>query len=378
MNTIHQGQLFNLEVLTPVHVGMGKEKDYIKGLDFIYKNHEYQILDQQKLLSGLPPNEIAAVSANLASGNMDEFSRYIQAKNLITKNMIQYTWSSEYVASDREPIKRTMQDGMGRWFIPGSSLKGAIRSAIATILHKKDKLHDNINIESLLGKIENNVMRFVQVTDCITDGTPGIFPIKIFSADKNGGAWKHERRGGHSEKFKPVGFVSFYEMLTDEISGHATKGDFRINWGMNEFMRQRKTGQVPNLDSIFNNNGIDWLIEALRAQTSIFIKKEVEFFKKFENEFLDYGNFLDELVWLEEENRQTKDGCILRVGGNVGWHSITGDWRFDDFSEAVEKNRGHLVGKMEKAYKTRKLIFDGDRFALPGFIKITKNEVRVE
>jgi hypothetical protein len=62
----------------------------------------------------------------------------------------------------------------------------------------------------------------------------------------------------------------------------------------------------------------------------------------------------------------------------VGWHSITGDWRFDDFSEAVEKNRGHLVGKMEKAYKTRKLIFDGDRFALPGFIKITKNEVRVE
>jgi len=379
---------FSLEVITPVHVGMGKEKDYVKGLDYIYRDGKYVLYSQQKLLNSLQPLEANAVSGFLASGNFSQFTSYINTKRLVTDDMVLYEWQCEHeTQSPNDEIKRCTQDGLGNWFIPGSSIKGALRSVIATALYKSNGSRNEIRLDDLLGKIDNNIMRFVQVSDCQVASTPGIFPVKIFSADpNNSGQWKHTRDNkngpSHSPQFRPNGFVSFYEMLTDGVNSEPTSGAFRISWDAATIIKEKRQQDIPNFNAVFTNQGIEWLIETARLHTSRFLEKEIHFFETYPNDSITAESLLNELKWLKEENAQTKDGFILRVGANVGWHTITGDWAFDDFVIATERNRGNMAGgRMEKAFKTRKLIFDWQypdenggavrRFALPGFVKIS-------
>jgi len=381
---------FSLEVITPVHVGMGREKDYIKGLDYIYQNGNYIIYSQQKMLNSLNEKEANAVSSFLSTGNFPGFANYVNSKHLIKKDMIVYEWPCDYeTQSPNDEIKRCAQDGLGNWLIPGSSIKGSLRSVIATALYKSRGNINDIRLDDLLGKIDNNIMRFVQVSDCQVSSQPGIFPVKIFSADpKNSGQWKHQRQGGHSENFLrtngnvDLGFVSFYEMLTDGVNSQPTSGSLRINWDAPEIIKEKRKQDIPNLNKVFTDQGIEWLIESARLHTNRFIEKEIHFFETYKNNSITAESLMNELKWLKEENDQIKNGFLLRVGANVGWHSITGDWKFNDFVSATESNRGNIVGRgMEKAFKTRKLIFDWQyaeddattvrRFALPGFVKIT-------
>jgi hypothetical protein len=378
---------FLLDVLTPVHIGMGKEKDYIKGLDYIYRDGKYIVYSQQKLLNNLKAKEANAVSSFLASGNFTQFTAYISTNHLITDEMVIYEWPCEYeTQAPNDEIKRCVQDGLGNWLIPGSSIKGSLRSIIATALFQSIGNSNEINLNNLLGKIDNNIMRFVQVTDCHVATKPGIFPVKIFSADpNNSGQWKDTRdnRNGpsHSPRFKPNGFVSFYEMLTDGVNSDPTSGTFRINWDAQTLIKESRQHDIPNFNRVFSNQGIEWLIDKGRSHTNAFIEKEIHFFESYPNDSITTDSFLDELKWLKEDNEKVKNGFLLRVGANVGWHSITGDWKFKNYVTATEDNRGEMVGRLERAYKTRKLIFDskepneGDelvrRFALPGFVKLT-------
>lgn len=379
---------FSLEVITPVHIGMGEEKDYIKGLDYVYRNGKYVVYSQQKLLNSLNEKEANAFSSFLASGNFTGFTNYVNSNRLIKDNMIVYEWPCDYeTQSPNDEIKRCAQDGLGNWLIPGSSIKGSLRSVIATALYKSSSNLNEIRLDDLLGKIDNNIMRFVQVSDCQVNSKPGIFPVKIFSADPNySGQWKHTRdnRNGpsHSPQFKPNGFVSFYEMLTDGVNSEPTSGSFRINWDAPELIKEKREQDIPNFNKVFTDQGIEWLIESARLHTNRFIEKEIHFFETYTNNSITAESLMNELKWLKEENDQIKNGFLLRVGANVGWHSITGDWKFNDFVSATESNRGNIVGRgMEKAFKTRKLIFDWQypdedaaavrRFALPGFVKIT-------
>ncbi|MEO6000545.1 MAG: hypothetical protein ABIN89_27115 [Chitinophagaceae bacterium] len=59
---------FLLDELTPVHVGMGKEKDYIKGLDYIYRARKYIYVFSTNTLDNLLPKEANEICSFLASG----------------------------------------------------------------------------------------------------------------------------------------------------------------------------------------------------------------------------------------------------------------------------------------------------------------------
>jgi CRISPR/Cas system CSM-associated protein Csm5 (group 7 of RAMP superfamily) len=363
----------NLKVLTPVHIGMGSEKKMIRGADFVYEEGTYKILNQNKLLSNLEQKDVFAISGYMADGNYDEFTRYIKSKKLLSVESIEYEWESSY--SRAFEIRCAFKDGSGNYFMPGSSVKGALRSVTGTALWNGRK--EDINYNMLMGNIDNNLMRFLQVTDCYVNEKPGIYPVKVFSADKlNGtqfGSWKDNSRGGHNEIFNAEKFVTYYEMLPDGLNGNATTGTFRINWGTNEFVRKEKRDSVLNIEIFNNPDGIQWLWNAIKSSTDKFLNSEIEFFGTYLNDSIN-DHFLDELYWLKEENLADENTCILRLGANVGWHTITGNWKFDDFAEAVEQNRGHVAGGRELAYKTRKLGFDGTgenrRFFLPGFVKL--------
>ena len=380
---------FHLQVITPVHIGTERTKDYISGLDFMYDKNkgEYQVYSFNKLLPNLEQRQLNAITGYLL-GQPDKVSEYISSQRLITQNILCYSWPSAY-GTARE-IRRHIQDGLGNWIIPGSSLKGSIRSILATYLYRHSGKKGKINLEDLFGKIENNLMRFIQVSDskmtCSDGSVPvGIYPIKIFSGDlPDKGMWKDARNGGHKAQFSSEHFVSFYEMLNDDYSGTPpAEGRTTIRWGWDgekaiHLFNARVKNQVKNVDLIFNHEDPKWLIQRIREHTNNFLKKEMAYFRAFPNKYLQ-EDFFGELERLMKENEKDEKSCLLRVGGNVGWHSITGDWQYDDYVAARKQPNSH-----RNQLKTRKILFDLTldenneehiRFTLPGFVKLTLEKV---
>lgn len=380
MPTFH----FHLEVITPVFIGMDRNKDYTAGLDFIYDkdSREYQVYTFNRLLSQVRHQELVNISNYLIDRNFDQVAGYFKSQKWINSNTVLYSWPSSF--GNAEEIRRHIQDGLGNWIIPGSSLKGSIRSILATYLYKQQP-QGMINLDKLFGNIENNLMRFIHVTDCKmctkTGAAPvGIYPVKIFSADlPDKGMWKDGRQNRHNEEFDPSSFVTHYEMLKDNMRDDVSaEGDFLIRWGWDNeaksFFEERIKHNVKNANQILDNLDPHWLIQRIKDHTDQFLGKEIYFFESFHNPSLT-DDFFDELTWLKEENKKDPNSCLLRVGGNVGWHSITGDWQWNDFVQARAHNKNN-----RNQHKTRKIVFDEIlsedeneimRFTLPGFVKLT-------
>jgi hypothetical protein len=72
------------------------------------------------------------------------------------------------------------------------------------------------------------------------------------------------------------------------------------------------------------------------------------------------------------ENGQS---CILKMAAGSGFHSITGDWQFDDYSiDGVDTSRKISRGTLKnvKSAKSRKIaILNDNEFTLMGFVKLT-------
>lgn len=355
--------------MTPVHVGMGAEKSLIRGLDFDVNGRAFRVFDQGQLLKKLDKNSLSIVSSFLAQANYEDMRQYLTKKNVLDDISTLYESVSDFLGA--KEIRTTIRNGAGKCYIPGSSIKGAIRSVLAANLWNGRQ--GDLNETSVLGGINDSLLRFLQVTDCMLENQPMIFPVKIFSGDEQPrgnkfGSWKDDRVGSHNETFIPERFVTFYEMLPDESSGEITSGEFRMNWGTNAFVRQQN--RIPNQQIFNNEKGIFWLIKIIQEHTDRFLNAERDFFDTFQNESLD-DHFFNELDMLIEENTKSENSCLLRIGANVGWHSITGDWKYaGKHVQATDTNRHNP----NIQYKTRKIGFQeydyGMRFFLPGFIKL--------
>lgn len=358
-----------MEVMTPVHVGMGTEKSLIRGLDFDVNGRAFRVFDQGQLLKKLDKNSLSIVSSFLAQANYEDMRQYLTKKNVLDDISTLYESVSDFLGANE--IRTTIRNGVGKCYIPGSSIKGAIRSVLAANLW--NRRHGDLNETSVLGGINDSLLRFLQVTDCMLENQPMIFPVKIYSGDEQPrgnkfGSWKDNKIGGHTENFSSNKFVTFYEMLPDESSGKITSGEFRINWGTNAFVRQQN--RIPNLQIFDNEKGIFWLIKIIQEHTNRFLNAELDFFDTFYNQDLD-EDFFSDLNFLIAENKKSENSCLLRIGANVGWHSITGDWKYaGKHVQATDTNRHNR----NIQYKTRKIGFHKDnygmRFFLPGFIKL--------
>jgi len=109
-----------IEVLSPVHIGSGRP-DLVQDMDYVTARRIY-VIDQEQMLAGLPPErwaraEEAEPLSRLLSA--DEYARFAR-----------YTLNDP-TGNGRVPrILEHIKDVHGWPYVPGSSLKGAIRTAL--------------------------------------------------------------------------------------------------------------------------------------------------------------------------------------------------------------------------------------------------------
>lgn len=354
-----------IEVLTPINIGAGSEKDLMKGVDFIEKDNKIYVLNLRKVASeGIDLRDLSTYFANKQD---QEIARILGKKIEIVSDVI-----FSKPASATNDIKSFIKNELtGKPIIPGSSLKGAIRSILFKNLRKNET-----KPEYVFGTIKNgdDFMRFIKISDFGFETTE-LYNTKIFNLRKDSrsksweGGWKHRFNGDNSTtvSFNHNGFNTIFEAIAPNNKGYGTIMFAKTAFNNFGVIRQKygdEKSQILDHRKLF---------EIINNHTKQYLKKESDFFSKYQ-QAENTDKIIDGINKLIQAIPVDNSYCIMKMAAGSGFHSITGDWQFDDFSingidNSKKISRGLLYG--EKSAKSRKIVIHGDNlFSLMGFVKI--------
>jgi CRISPR type III-A-associated RAMP protein Csm5 len=380
---------FIATTLSELHIGSGQR--LLKNMDFalrkIKDTNYIGVIDIKKLSEQIGIENIEKLIGFIdkkGEKNLFEFLKTFKEDiklKQISKRLIQVYGNF----SNKTELKEFLINSENNPFIPGSSLKGAIRTAIIDFLVQKNKnivrgIIDNAqnyksfatwqqrdfqNIETkivnkLLSNNEktdanSNIMRFLQVGDIEFKYETSAVVLEILNFYYSG--WDIKQ-----------GQSSLIEVLLKNCESEK----FRININSDLLELNLKNNKVQinkNLEYNFKS-----IFEIINNHTKKNIEKELSFWKSQNTNLDKIQTYISTFESIFEECKNLKDNeFILKLGGNSGWTSITGGWAKYVFSEMEWDKLYHLLNKGRKVDffpKTRKIDQDGD---LMGFVKISKS-----
>lgn len=364
------------QVLTPLSIGQGNEKDWVYGVDFLTKSDEngqpwlYHLNIAKMIEAGV---DIDRLSQLFADGRAKEIDTLIGNK-LSRVSDFQMPLPIATAQALSNPIKTFLRNPLtNRPVLAGSSLKGAIRSVLFSYLRTNEE--DNA---AVFGKMQDgsDFMRFIRIGDFEFEKTC-LVNTKIYNLHRpNGeqwqGGWKHA--GQHTDThFNAEGFNTIYECLPPDTTanGNIMFADTLFEKITNQPLKEKKQKIMSSDTDIASK-----LCDIINQHTLAYLDKEISFFEKYEEG--EYStNIFNSLADIEEECDRISscepNTCILKMSAGAGFHSITGDWQFKDYTEesGLHLGQGKYHGQLPKS---RKIAVSGSKaFSPMGFIKLTFN-----
>lgn len=370
-----------LEVLTPLHIGTADEKKWFKNMDFLYQGGNVHIIDSQQLylqLSNLPANNNRTVldlyTQYLADGRHHKIERLLRDNNVDLRNVVKHRF--EYHDELPTEIRPLVRSGQGTPIIPGSSIKGAIRSVIFNSLYGKSntRRYDRNTEKDLLGNFDRSIMRYIRPYDAELEETQ-LVDIDLFNLYSRGFNWKSQYKEGFTivaESFRPESTTNFRLSIADGLVEMVEKGEKQLN---NKFLPRYVRYVIPK-----RGDSVALLFGMINHHTRQHLAKEIEFFKKYP-QAEDTDLLIERLEELQKrtQNESAKMGksCVLRMAYGSGFHAITGDWRFKTHTETIDyPDEENLTWSQKERrrtparYKSRKVADNGDFFGLMGFVEL--------
>ena len=347
-----------LEVITPLSVGAGNDNEWVKGLDFVQKDNNVYVIDMQKVAAaGIDVGALTALFlksddkgiSQLLGNRIDELSRYVFDMPVKTDNNIKTFLRTQFYD---KPL------------VAGSSIKGSIRSALFNYL----RIYEQKN-EEVFGTMKDGTdfMRFIRVGDVEMPSTV-LVNTKLFNLRKEGaewlGGWKHQTNKT-TEAYSSFGFNTLYECVAP-----GNKGIGNISLAANTFSLLEKYGQgkspYAGKKRTLLNEPISCMFQVINDVTKKYLQKERAFFLKYSaNKSDEVLNCIDSLLSMIPTDGSS---CLLKMSAGVGFHSITGDWQYDDYDKTKVWTDGRHAGK--KKYKSRKIADYNQRLQLMGFVRL--------
>ena len=362
-----------LEVLTPLAIGAGAEKDWVLGMDYLvdsgylYKLNLHRIdaagIDLQILTSYFAVKNAKGVK-NLIGQRLEEGSDFRMNMPCNSDNDIKVFVKNQLT---------------GKPIVPGSSIKGAIRSILLEYFTQNDRALINGDLSRVFGSINDgsNFMRFVKFGDFEFDET-SLVNTKIFNLRKSDdvwkGGWKHERNRTDG-KFISQGFNTIYEVVPQKTQGNgylmlSEHGFNRLTGNQSYAEKKAKVLTSPNDIPVT-------LFKIVNDHTKSYLKKELSFFTKYSADktpLIVEG--IERLLEAVEAAQKDNSYCIFKMSAGSGFHSITGDWQFGDYSiNGLDDTRRVSRGLYNRrpSSKSRKIaILNNEKeFSLMGFVKMS-------
>ncbi len=367
------GKIFfrgKIRVLSPVHIGGAQEKHLQRGLDYIEKEGIVYFLDERKLIDAI---NVASYSDALYHNNLKKVLDTLR----VNYDDVSFKVEKRIIGEIGTDIKSNIKNPLsGKPIIPGSSLKGALRSIIYNEMgggYKNKEL-------DVFGNISEDILRFLIVSD-IEFNSSSYVNTKTFNLIKSGigftGAWKHHLNGQNNESFSVKGFTFPCEtIMMDDF------GDFSIVINQDALNLSISKGKVKVNDKLLSlfNGGEDAFFNMIKKYTRNYIDAEIDFFNEYNGDKTEL--IVNSLMRIKELNEESP---VLRVGFGSGFHSMTGDTIHEDhFIDEISivkrgvrtSTRGFRNNK--NSSKSRKIAFCGayDEIHLypMGFVQLMKEE----
>ncbi len=377
-----------IETLTPVHVGSGNFLQYntdfftvmvqSSGKSFV------RVVDDRKILELIGPEHLQDWVLSIErKQNIKDFMK-IYAPNAKPADYSRRRMGLYSNVCQGDTLKECIHNGQGAPYIPGSSIKGALRTAITAAVAQtrrdleniarvekrvRDRTgnfvtkvtHDGSRVEqALFGPDANSdVFRFLQCGDAyFTKGSEVVFRLQMYLNIT------------HSDSLVPQKDTK--PQLVEAL-GMGAESEFQMKLNTSYYdsivaQQPNTVGQLPvEMRSVSN------LFATVNQHSLNLVNREVEFWnnqnKSGAEQYVTQMKKMAETIQKEIDNGNSS--CVLRIGHAIGWEFITGGWTrdFNEFEDIVDEARPGNSRYAEYDFpKSRRLDTEGEMI---GFVKLS-------
>ncbi|MBW2096567.1 MAG: type III-A CRISPR-associated RAMP protein Csm5 [Deltaproteobacteria bacterium] len=369
-----------LEALTPVHVGSGETLK--RHFDFFILRGRIHLVSQTRLFSEVE---------QLGPEKIDEFTKAIAKRGAgawIEKQGIpvdRISMESFSLPAGNYPneIRAHIRDSFGRPYIPGSSIKGAFRTAIIRRLARENKtpirdgsgnskIADQKVCKALLGQdAKVNLMRALTVSDFGVEGLEALSHNKAL-------VYRQEKAGSGAMDSMKIGKPKHKRQMEISIehmpSGTVCSGSISLDRYLVEKDRERSCFEFKaHLDLV-------WLITACRKLAQHTIKTELEFLEDKTGVPVEgiKGFYKD----LQEKQKDLKENEVFfQMAWGAGWRGMTGQLlEIDDLTPETRKKLNLAPKYLDFPFpKSRRIVTVNGRSRPIGWVKmafLSREELR--
>lgn len=374
-----------IHTITPVHIGSGVK--VFNKLDF-FEDETHQaihIADFEKIFQIVGYKNIDRWTEAVEK-NQDLMPTLIASKPDVkpTDVALRSIPLMHKRALKQQDVFLHIHSGIGKAMIPGSSIKGAIRTAIFLEIIWEDEIfkdkkkifyiknsntndvdyniNDNKLLKKALGEIQLNLMKFLRVGDAIFEKTT-LCEVRI--ANKKRYGWQFNVNG-KSNAIQQIECINANQHATCRIQLPSEiellKHLQKQNHISLEIKKKYTTKNLEYLDQL--------LFKTLNDHTLRLLENEINLINQFGDDILDpYLSKLNSLYNTIEKAKENE--CYLRIGFATGYLNMTGDWLEEDFvgKEIKSEIRKKMKAIKDEIYpKTRRFLADGTPL---GYIKLS-------
>lgn len=354
-------------VLSPVHVGGAQEKHLKKNVDYVYDGQKQlvKLVNWEETISQ-NPDHISDITADLQSGRIGDNRKY----------SLYFAKSYRYSGAAGADLNSHIRTGMGDFYIPGTSLKGALKSSVTeayqTDLNRGEIKRANDLNQLFTGSFHSDLFSFLNVGDFSFGDDVFLCNSKIYNVnEQRDGTWKNGGGSGRNNHrdFREGDFSTLAECIrpgataTGKLVFKQTPFDDRLR------EMSRKNKDILSRD--WKADAWEWFEVTVKSYMQKYIDQELAYYKRFNQ--ADHGYDIQE-DWekLKHYHDSLPRGCFMvRMGWGTGFHSITGNWQYAN----------HVARAENMKNKSRKICFwrEGDtlRFAPLGFLVLSRKDLEL-
>ncbi len=367
MNSIRKIYTCRLTTLTPAHIGSGNLLR--ANIDFIADRSSGRItaLNMNKIFSHVESMDSAAVSSFSVACDSGDIGGWFR-KNRLRPDDYAYFVSSVKREDIPREIRQLQRNGFGIPYFPGSSIKGALRTAIIHRLsgdtkafitsnvskmkhdRVRHKFADNVITKRLLGSDPNHsIMRCMSVGDAFFHDSRTVLGVSRIASMRNGGGYSYKR----------------FPIVVESIRSKET-AVFEL--GFDTFLcaddKRDKLEYSFKLDFAWLRKAVLDLSRKLIEREKIFCEQKLE-----HNELTAYYKYeLPEIIKSLSDNE-----IVFNLGWGIGWEGMTGGLIEMNLRQdaALRKNLKLAPHRLDAPFpKTRKIAELDSRITPWGWVQI--------
>lgn len=327
MKLKHETRTFTLEAITPLHIGDG---NILKNWDVVTNGSRVSVYDINEVIEAVQNDPKALELFGQEGSDLKNFLKDKKdVKPAYSMAAVLYSPKPRDPGSKPQPVSVTelrtiMKNGFGKPYVPGSSIKGAIRTPLWVSLDRKnlppstDKNFE-FSVKKIQGTPHDDFLKPLIVSDSgpIDISTLMVQEVKVKSLRLSGPPTL--KQSIFVEAFPPKTRLSF-SMGLNELS----TGDM-------EMFKIKPCQSVTSWDA---------MVKQINSHHKTIAERERDFFNA--NHMQDTAEFYSALI--NRFDTLPEGAFIFRMSWGSGWRGMTGDWIFDD-KNLMAVRKKHTLGK---------------------------------